>query len=138
MEPMTEADRALLAKARETIERRFRSGRHHVASALRTRDGRVFTGLHLETTIGRAAICAEAVAIGKASEDDDLEIDSIVSVDRHGNVLSPCGLCRELLADFSPGCRVIVPGEGGEEVVAISELLPNKYRRLWRDRASDP
>ncbi len=68
----------------------------------------------------------------------DTELDTIVSVDRKGNVVSPCGMCRELISDYAPACRVIVPNRLGVEVVTITELLPNKYRRRWRDEDALP
>jgi cytidine deaminase len=45
-------------------------------------------------------------------------------------VVSPCGICRELIHDYDANARVIVPDGGREpKVVSIGELLPNKYRR---------
>ena len=59
----------------------------------------------------------------------DTEIDTIVAVDHLGNIVSPCGMCRELISDYSPNACVIVPGNNGEEVIMIEKLLPNKYAR---------
>jgi cytidine deaminase len=45
-------------------------------------------------------------------------------------VVSPCGICRELIHDYDAKARVIVPNSGKEPKVAtIGKLLPNKYRR---------
>ena len=45
-------------------------------------------------------------------------------------VVSPCGICRELIHDYDAKARVIVPDSGrAPKVVSIGELLPNKYRR---------
>jgi cytidine deaminase len=44
-------------------------------------------------------------------------------------VVSPCGACRELIFDYDPNARVIVPSADSAAVVPIAELLPNKYRR---------
>ena len=45
-------------------------------------------------------------------------------------MVSPCGICRELIHDYDANARVIVPNNGKEPKVAkIGELLPNKYRR---------
>jgi cytidine deaminase len=43
--------------------------------------------------------------------------------------VSPCGACRELIWDYDRKARVIVPSDKGPTVVAIGELLPNKYSR---------
>jgi cytidine deaminase len=130
-------DKALIEAARTLIRERYRENRHHISAALRTRDGKIHTGLHLDTYVGRASVCAEAVAVGKALAAGDTDIVAIVSVrhprPREANqeiqVVSPCGICREMLADFAPGCRVIVPVDGRVAEVDVKDLLPNKYFR---------
>jgi cytidine deaminase len=131
-------DRALIEAARTLIRERYIENRHHIAAALRTKSGKVHTGLHLDTYVGRASVCAEAVAVGAAMAVGDRDIAVIVSVrhprPREANqtiqVVSPCGICREMLADFAPECRVIVPKDGGLIRIAPLELLPNKYIRM--------
>ena len=130
-------DQALIEAARSLIRGRYIENRHHIAAALRTKSGKIHTGLHLDTYVGRASVCAEAVAVGSAMAVGDRDIAVIVSVrhprPREANqtiqVVSPCGICREMLADFAPECRVIVPNEGGLVRIAPLELLPNKYIR---------
>jgi cytidine deaminase len=105
---------------------------------LRTRSGRIITGVNLDAYLGRMAVCAEAVALGKVVTDlGEVGIDTIVAVrhppptdeDQTIAVVSPCGACRELIFDYDPRARVIVPSGNAPAVVAISDLLPNKYRR---------
>ncbi|MBI3452337.1 MAG: cytidine deaminase [Rhodospirillales bacterium] len=135
-EPTTE-DRTLIAAARDTITRLYAENRHHIGAAVRTRTGRVYTAVHLDTYVGRASVCAEAVAIGKALAEGDRDIECIVSVrhprpreaNRDIQIVSPCGICREMLADFARGCTVIVPTEDGVARVPVADLLPNKYLR---------
>ena len=109
-----------------------------VGAALRTRDGRIYTGVNLDAYLGRMAVCAEAVALGRAvTESGEMGIDTIVAVrhpapgEKHQDigVVSPCGACRELISDYDRDARVIVPGPKGPESVKIAELLPNKYSR---------
>jgi cytidine deaminase len=130
-------DQALIEAARSLIRDRYKENRHHISAALRTRSGKIHTGIHLDTYVGRASVCAEAVAVGKAMAAGDNDIEAIVSV-RHPRpretnqeiqVVSPCGICREMLADFAPGCRVIVPVNGSIAQVDVKDLLPNKYFR---------
>ena len=135
---LTADDRALIEAARALIRERYVENRHHIAAALRTKSGGIHTGLHLDTYVGRASVCAEAVAVGMAMAAGDREIVAIVSVrhprPREANqtiqVVSPCGICREMLADFAPGCRIIVPKDGELVSVAPLDLLPNKYIRM--------
>ena len=112
--------------------------RFKVGAALRTRDGRIYTGVNLDAYLGRMAVCAEAVALGRAvTEVGETGIETIVAV-RHPEpaeadqaivVVSPCGSCRELIWDYDRNARVIVPSANGPVVAGIGELLPNKYSR---------
>ena len=128
-------DEELVQSAREAIAKLYKENRHHIGAALRTKGGRVYTGVHLDTYVGRASVCAEAVALGRALTEGETEIEAIVSVrhprpaepDRTIRIVSPCGICREMLADFAKNCRVVVPGDSGPVVVAVDELLPRKY-----------
>lgn len=120
---------SLIDTASQLITARFKADYHEIGAALITCSGQVFSAVHLEATVGRIAVCAEAVAIGMAATAGDTEIEMIVAVNRFGQVVSPCGMCRELIADYAPDARVIVPGETGPILVAISDLLPNKYHR---------
>jgi cytidine deaminase len=124
---MTTFDKELIEAARHIISNRFKEGYHHVGSALRTKSGKIFSAVHLEAYVGRVAVCAEAIAIGMAAADGDTEIETIVAVDRQGQIVSPCGMCRELISDYAPDCKVILTED---EIVTIDEILPRKYQRL--------
>ncbi len=87
---------------------------------MRTRDGRIITGVNIDAYLGRIAVCAEAIAIGRAiTEHGDHGIETIVAV-RHPKpgepgkvaVVSPCGICRELIHDYDAKAKVIVPDNG--------------------------
>jgi len=134
---LSKKDKDLIAAATKAIASRYRNDWQEVGAALRTRDGRVVTGVNLDAYVGRGAVCAEAVAIGRAlTENGDKGIESIVAV-RHPKpgekgdiaVVSPCGACRELIHDYDAKAKVIVPGGKTPKVATIGELLPNKYRR---------
>jgi len=135
---LTEKDQELIAAATKAIKSRYRNDWQEVGAAMRTRDGRVITGVNLDAYVGRGAVCAEAICIGTAlTAKGDQGIETIVAV-RHPKpgekgdiaVVSPCGTCRELIHDYDAKARVIVPnGKKGPEVTTIGDLLPNKYRR---------
>ncbi len=136
--PLDDKDRALIAAAREAIRARSRDEWQEVGAAVRTRDGRIITGVNIDAYLGRMAVCAEAVAIGRAiTEAGDQGIETIVAV-RHPKpdendqtiaVVSPCGSCREIIYDYDAKARVIVPNGDEPTVATIAELLPNKYMR---------
>jgi cytidine deaminase len=136
---MGSADLELLSIAQDLLARVWVHGRHEVATALRTADGAVHTGVHLEGSCRRSSICAEGVAMGTAraaiAPDAPLAIVTVVSVQikpaGQFRIIAPCGVCRELLSDYSPEARVWITGESGILAMAALELLPHKTRRVW-------
>jgi cytidine deaminase len=135
---LTKADHDLIAAAITAIKCRYRDDWQEVGAALRTRSGKVFVGVNLDAYLGRMAVCAEAVALGRAVVDLGGDgIETIVAVrhpppgdkDQTVKVVSPCGACRELIFDYDRKARVIVPNGKSSAVVPIADLLPNKYTR---------
>jgi len=135
--PLTDDDLALLDAARAVMRRHYKPFWHMVGAALRGRDGRIWTGVHLGATVGRLSVCAEAVALGRAVLEGDGSIASVVAVrhpkpdedDRSVAVVSPCGACREMVVDYDPDAWVIVPGPAGPVRLPARALLPLPYRR---------
>jgi len=125
----TVTDEQLIAASTALIRQRFRDGYHHVGSALVTRKGQVFTGVHLEAHVGRVAVCAEAVALGAAATAGDTDVERIVAVSEQGGIVAPCGMCRELISDYAPEAFVLIKRGGSVARVPVSELLPDKYHR---------
>ena len=138
MTKLTDKDQELIDAATQAIKSRYRNDWQEVGAAMRTRDGRIVTGVNIDAYLGRMAVCAEANAIGRAiTETGDNGIETIVAVrhprpheaDQTIRVVSPCGSCRELIHDYDPKARVIVPNGPTPSAVSIGDLLPNKYSR---------
>lgn len=137
MSSISTADRELVEAATNFIRSRYLENRHHIGAAVRGVSGRIYLGLHLDTYVGRCSVCAEAVALGGALSAGESAIESIVSVrhprprEQHAQpkVVSPCGICREMLTDFAPGSAVIMARNGDLARVPVADLLPEKYRR---------
>lgn len=117
----------IISAARSLAERGYVLGRHQMFSALGTKSGRTYLGSHVEAGNGRITLCAEAVAIGAAATALDAEIDIIVAVTESGQIVPPCGMCRELIRDYGPDARVILQGPSDFELVSITDLLPRQY-----------
>ncbi|MFI5932248.1 hypothetical protein [Actinoplanes sp. NPDC051494] len=136
---MGAADIELLRVAEQLLEKVYVFGRHEVATALRTVDGTVFTGVHLEGSCRRSSICAEGIALGAARgglpAGAPLAVDTVVSVQIKPagtfRIIAPCGVCRELISDYSPDAQVWVTTPDGPAPMTALELLPEKTRRAW-------
>jgi cytidine deaminase len=143
---MDHDDTLLLRTAQELLARTHVPGRHEVAAALRTRSGAVYTGVHLQGSAGRTSICAEGVALGAALTAGDADVTAIVAVQFKPagvfRVISPCGVCRDLLCDYCPDATIHVyvpgpdegatdPATGTVERARVIDLLPAKTRRRW-------
>lgn len=107
---MNEIHEKLVNNAKKLIAERYKEGFHHIGASLRTKAGKEYSAVHLEAYVGRIAVCAEAIAIGRAAADGETDIDAIVAVNNCGEVVAPCGMCRELISDYSPDATVILRG----------------------------
>jgi cytidine deaminase len=123
-------DLQLIEAARSIIALRSRPEAHEVGAALRTRSGKIFSAVNVKANVGRVSVCAEAVAIGMAAATGDTDIEMIVAVDLKGRVISPCGMCREMISDYAPQAGVIVSGDDGMEIFQIADLLPHKFCKI--------
>lgn len=134
---MDKQDIELIEAAKDTIRKLYKEGKHHVGAAVRTRSGKVISAVHLEAYIGRVSVCAEAITIGKAISEGEHELDTIVAVrhpdleqlDQEIEVVSPCGICRELISDYGADTNVILKRNGDYIKVSVKDLLPDKYTR---------
>ena len=131
------ADEQLVEAARAVLLKHYRPHWHTVGAALRSRDGRIWTGVHLGATVGRLSVCAEAVALGRAILEGDGTVECAVAV-RHPKaeesvrqlaVVPPCGACREMLTDFDPAADVILSQDGELVRIPVRFLLPHPYQR---------
>jgi cytidine deaminase len=123
-------DLQLIERAASIIALRSKPEFHEVGAALRTRSGKIFSAVNVKANVGRVSVCAEAVAIGMAASAGDTDIERIVAVDKNGTVISPCGMCREMISDYAPAATIIVPGDDGLEVLRVTELLPHKFQKM--------
>lgn len=130
---MNKADQ-LIQAAQNLLKARYQKEGHHavVAAAVLTKSGQIYTAINLGTTQPSIATCAEIIAIGMAhTAQIDMEIDMIVAVrDQNAYIVSPCGKCREYIADYGPHAQVIIPADHNSyKIVPIADLLPDKYEK---------
>lgn len=103
-------------------------GVHTMGAAVRASDGRTFAGVNVYHFTGGP--CAELVALGAARAGGARELTTIVAVGNHGRgPIGPCGRDRQVLFDYHPTVRVILPTEQGLKSLLIADLLP--LAALW-------
>lgn len=99
----------------------------HVGAALLASDGRIFTGCNVENSSYGATICAERTALVKAVSEGSRDFIAIAVVSQDGEAW-PCGICRQVLYEFSPEMLVITGNNEHLDVVKLNELLPHGFR----------
>ncbi len=97
---------------------------YHVGAALRTKSGRVYTGVNVESAAYPTTMCAERVAVYKAVSEGERAFEAIAVVTDNGG--SPCGGCRQVLAEFGLETVVLIADGSGRLVVetSVGGLLP--------------
>ena len=96
-----------------------------VGAALLTKTGEVFTGVNVENASYGATNCAERTAIFKAVSEGCREFEAIAIVASSGDLVPPCGICRQVLAEFMPEGKVVLDSEEkGMVTYLVRELLP--------------
>ncbi|MBB5980357.1 cytidine deaminase [Kribbella solani] len=126
---MTDDDRELIELARQTVDANTDGpdGVYTMGAAVRGADGRMYAGINLYHFTGGP--CAELVALGRARADGARELTTIVAVGNEGRgVVGPCGRDRQVLVDYHPTIRVILPTPDGPRSVLATDLLPGAYR----------
>jgi cytidine deaminase len=100
---------------------------YRVGAALRSKSGRIFTGVNVESAAYPTTMCAERTAVFKAVSEGEREFDAIAVVTDNGG--SPCGSCRQVLAEFGLDTVVLIAdGEGRlHHEMTLSDLLPEAF-----------
>jgi len=101
--------------------------KYRVGSSLRTKTGRIFTGVNVENAAYPQTMCAERVAIFKAVSEGEKEFEAITVVTDNGG--SPCGGCRQVMAEFGLDTIVLMADGTGHIVkeTTVRELLPEAF-----------
>ncbi|MBO5797651.1 MAG: cytidine deaminase [Clostridia bacterium] len=127
-------ERELAALAIEAMQKAYApySG-YTVGAALLAADGRVFTGCNIENAAFTPTVCAERTAVFKAVSEGVREFAMLAVAGGKGGrvqgVFPPCGVCRQVLAEFCPPefPVLLVTGEDEWETTTLSALLPRAF-----------
>lgn len=129
------SDLELVDFAAEIVERRGDGVVHSVGAAVRDSTGAIHGGINVYHFTGGP--CAELVALGAARAAGARGLHTIVAVGDEGRgVLPPCGRDCQVLVDYHPAIRVVVPTSDGLRSIPVNELLPFTYKRSGRHAPS--
>lgn len=119
----------LVAQARLARERAYCPYSHFaVGAAILAADGRVFHGCNVENAAFPATICAERAALMSAYSAGARTIVALAVVADTAGPVSPCGTCRQVLAELAPNCTVVLSNLGGSiQLTTPQELLPGAF-----------
>jgi cytidine deaminase len=123
-----EERQSLIDLANEARRRAYAPySRYPVGAALRTKSGRLYTGVNVENAAYPHTMCAERIAIFKAVSEGETEFEVIAVVTNNGG--SPCGGCRQVLAEFGLDTIVLIADGTAklQKVMTVAELLPEAF-----------
>ena len=113
-------DRELMSKAKKaSLNAYVPYSRFPVGAALECSDGTVYTGCNVENAALGSTICAERTACCKAVSEGHREFRRIAIYADSENWCTPCGACRQFLAEFSPDMEVLC-AKAGDRYVSYS------------------
>ena len=101
-----------------------------VGAALDVGDGHVFFGSNVENASYGLTICAERSAVCAAISGGFREFEAIAIAGPDDALTSPCGACRQVLAEFNPQMTVIFTTPQGAVAMPLAELLPHSFTTL--------
>ncbi len=98
-----------------------------VGAALLTKSGKIYTGCNVENAAYGATSCAERTAIYKAISEGEKEFEAIAIVSSSYDYTFPCGICRQVIAEFGVDIDIIVAKDYDYEVYKLDELLAKSF-----------
>lgn len=99
-----------------------------VGAAVRTENGKVYTGCNVESASYGLTVCAERVAIWKALSEGERNFTELAVVADTETLTPPCGTCRQIIWEFARNAEIVFANlEGQSEVFHVADLLPRAF-----------
>jgi cytidine deaminase len=97
-----------------------------VGAAVITKAGNIYTGVCIDTDCS-LGMCAERNAISTMITNGEFDIEKVVAVNKNGNVLSPCGACREFMMQLKNSSNIEILIDNKGTVIKLKDLMPFPY-----------
>ena len=108
-----------------------------VGAALRTAEGKIYTGCNIESASYGLTVCAERVAIWKALSDCERDFTDLVVVVDTEQLTPPCGTCRQIIWEYCKEAKITLANlRGQRQEVDITELLPRAFDARFLNESS--
>ena len=109
-----------------------------VGAAIKTGEGKVYTGCNVESASYGLTVCAERVAIWKALSEGERDFSELAVVADTGSLTPPCGTCRQIIWEFAKNATIVLGNLRGEtQIVSIKELLPRAFDARFLKQAAE-
>ncbi len=123
------AERLLVEAAAEAAKRAYaRYSSYAVGAAVRSETGRIYMGCNVENASYGATICAERSAVFALIVAGEREIRAVSVFTTAPPLAMPCGMCRQVISEFSEDATVLVAGPGGVLRRSFAGLFPEAFR----------
>lgn len=133
---LTPDERVLVEAARAAAERAYcRYSRYAVGAAIVSETGRIFSGCNVENASYGATMCAERSAIFGMVSAGERHIAKVCVYAPGEPMAMPCGMCRQVIAEFCLDAPVLVAGPRGVLRRRFAELLPEAFRLAVEEKA---
>lgn len=125
---LSKQEKLLLSKAVSASKKAYSPySKYQVGAALLTEGNTIYTGCNVENSSYSLSLCAERVAAVQAVIRGEKKFKLIVVYVHSSKIFSPCGACRQFLAEFSPDMKVIYANKKDVRSATIRELLPEAF-----------
>jgi cytidine deaminase len=116
---------ALEDAAKQAMQRAYAPySKFPVGAAALTEDGRIISGCNVENASYGLTLCAECALVGQLHMTGGGKIAAFYCVDGQGNILMPCGRCRQLLYEFrAPGMQLMTT----QGIKSMDQVLPDAF-----------
>lgn len=108
-----------------------------VGAVLITKSGKVFTGVNVENASYGLTNCAERTAIFKAVSEGEKEFEKIVIIADTDEPISPCGACRQVMAEFGNFKVILANTQGQWLETTVEELLPYSFEKEDLEKSAE-
>ena len=120
----------LVRRAREVMQNAYAPySKFHVGAAIEAADGTIHVGCNVENASYGLTICAERMAVGAAVAAGKRSLKRVAVATAVEPPATPCGACRQLLAEFGLDLEIVAVGPSSERRWTLKELLPEAFTR---------